>query len=172
HLHLFGDLVVSPAHKALDRINSVFRIGNSLALRNLAYKNLACLGERNHRRSNSAALFVGNDLGLTSLHNCYNRIRGSKIDTYGFGHELISSAIPSMLVAMYLHTQFGKSINELFERLHRTALVNGCGPAYYLRSRAITLSNEVFGWRYARDMRANSFSGLYLLRHKLSSVSD
>jgi hypothetical protein len=49
---------------------TVFRVGDGLALGDLADEALAVLGESDDRRGGPAALRVGDDDGVASLHDC------------------------------------------------------------------------------------------------------
>ena len=86
HLHLFADLVVAAPHEALDGEDGVLRVGDGLALGDLSHQPFAALGERDNRGGGAGALLVGNDGGLSSLHDGDHRVGGAQIDTDDLSH--------------------------------------------------------------------------------------
>ena len=90
HLHLFAHFVVLPTHEALDGEDGVFRIGDGLALCNLADQPLAVLGESNDRGGDAAPLRVDDDLRLVAFHDRDHGVRGSEVNADDLCHNLIS----------------------------------------------------------------------------------
>ena len=89
HLHFFVHFVIAPSHEALDRINRVFGIGNRLPLGHLPDQPLPGFGERHHRRGSAAAFFVGNDLGLATLHDGHARVGGAEVNSDNLRHKIL-----------------------------------------------------------------------------------
>ena len=87
HLHLVCDFIGATAHEALDRINSVLRVGHRLPLCRLANQPLAGLGEGHNGRRSALTLAVGDDLGLAAFHNGDHGIGGAQIDADNLCHN-------------------------------------------------------------------------------------
>ena len=68
-LGFIADFVIAMAHKPLDRINRVFRIGHSLALGYLPHQPLPGLSDRDHGRRSSPTLLVRDHHWLPALHH-------------------------------------------------------------------------------------------------------
>ena len=98
HLHFFVHFIKAPSHKALDRINRVFGIGNRLALGHLPYQPLPGLGERHHRRGSPPAFLVGDNLGLAPLHNRHAGVGSPEVNSDNLRHKILLeiSAGPSV----------------------------------------------------------------------------
>src|SRR5579872_6803205 len=86
HLQFFGDFFIAASHEPFDRIDCVLWVGDRLALGHLPDQSLASFGESNNRWSSAAAFLVGDDFGLASFHDRYNRIRGAEINSNSFRH--------------------------------------------------------------------------------------
>src|SRR5581483_3169810 len=76
------------------RINRVFGIGNRLPLGHLADQPLSVFRKSDNRRSGSAAFFVGDDLGLATLHNRNARVRGAEVNSDNLGHNALLNFKP------------------------------------------------------------------------------
>ena len=87
-LDLAGDLAILAAHKTLDRVERVFRIGDSLAFGHLPDKPVAVLCECNDRRRRTSTLTVCYDDRLAAFHNGDYRICRSQIDSNYLAHNL------------------------------------------------------------------------------------
>jgi hypothetical protein len=86
HLHFFRNFVVPAAHKPLDGINGVLRVGNRLPLGNLAHQPFPGLGNAHDRRRGSPTFLVGDYDRLSPLHHSYHRICGAQVYPYDFTH--------------------------------------------------------------------------------------
>ena len=64
----------------LDRTDGPVRVGDRLALRDLADEHLAVAGERDDRRGRPRALSVGDDGGFTALENADAGVRRAEVD--------------------------------------------------------------------------------------------
>ena len=80
--------LVAAAHLALDGAYRPVRIGDGLALCNLADHALAGLAERNDARSGARALGVGDDDGLAALHDGHAAVGGAEIYAYYLAHDI------------------------------------------------------------------------------------
>ena len=74
------------AHMPLYGADRAVRVGDRLALRDLADEDLAGLGEGDDRRSGAGPLRVGDDDGLARLENRDDRVGGAEVDADGLGH--------------------------------------------------------------------------------------
>ena len=74
------------AHVALHRADRAVRVGDRLALGDLADEDLAGLGERDDRRSGAGPLGVGDHDGLARLEDRDDRVGGAEVDADGLGH--------------------------------------------------------------------------------------
>jgi hypothetical protein len=84
--HLTG--IVTASDEPLDAKDRVLRVGHRLALGDLAHQALAVAGNGHHRGRGSAAVGIGDDRGVTTVHDGYTRIGCSKIDSDSFAHFL------------------------------------------------------------------------------------
>ncbi len=88
-------VVIAAADEALHRKERTLGIGHRLALRRLADKAFAIVGEGNDRRRRPHAFCVLNHLGVFAIHYGDARIRGAEVDpndlTHGF-HILFATA--------------------------------------------------------------------------------
>ena len=82
------DLGVVPAaaDEALDGVDGVGRVGDGLALGDLAHEALALLAEGHHRGHGASALRGGDDGGLAALHDRDGRVGGAEVDTDDASH--------------------------------------------------------------------------------------
>ena len=80
------DLMVGP-HLPLDRADRAVRVGDGLALRQLADESFAGLGERHDRRSRSRSFGVGDDGGALPLHHGDDGVGRAEVDPDHFSHE-------------------------------------------------------------------------------------
>ena len=80
------DFIVG-AHLALDGDDGAIRIGDGLALGDLADEALAVLGKGHDRRRGAGALRVGDDGRLAALHDGDAGIGGAKVDTDNLAHN-------------------------------------------------------------------------------------
>src|SRR5579872_1220910 len=87
HLDLFGDFVVAASHEALDRIDSVLRISNRLTLGDLSDEPFPSFGESNYGRRGTPSFFIGNDLGLATLHYGDAGVGGAEVNSDNFCHK-------------------------------------------------------------------------------------
>ena len=69
HLHLVVDFVVAAAHEALDGEDGVLRVGDGLALGDLADEALAAFGEADDGGRSARTLFICNDFGLAAFED-------------------------------------------------------------------------------------------------------
>ncbi len=83
-LHL--GVVPAATHEALDGVDRVGRVGDGLALGDLAHEALALLAEGHHGRHRAAALRAGDDGGLAALHDRDHRVRGAEVDADDASH--------------------------------------------------------------------------------------
>ena len=74
------------AHVALHRADRAIRVGDRLALRDLADEHLAGLRERDDRRGRARPLGVGDDDGLARLEDRDDGVGGAEVDADGLGH--------------------------------------------------------------------------------------
>ena len=88
-LALRVDLAVATAHETLDRVDGVLGVDGRLAAGELAHQPLAGLGEGDHRRSRPRTLRVGDDHGLSSLHDRDHGVRRPEVDSDGLWHLLL-----------------------------------------------------------------------------------
>jgi hypothetical protein len=86
HLHLFIDLIELASHEALDREDGVLRIGDGLALGDLADETLAVLRETYDRRGDAAALGVDDDLRLVAFHDRDDGVRRTEVNADDLCH--------------------------------------------------------------------------------------
>ena len=86
-LDLALHLVEAAAHKTLDGINRVFRIGDGLPLGRLSYPALTGLCEGHHRWCRPATLRIGDDHGLAPLHYRNNRVCSPKVNPDNLAHD-------------------------------------------------------------------------------------
>src|SRR5205807_433168 len=75
------------AHEALDRVDGALRVGDRLALRDLADQPLAIFGERDDRGSQPTALFIDDDFRLAALHHSDDAVGGAEVDSDDLAHE-------------------------------------------------------------------------------------
>src|SRR4051812_30822324 len=87
HFFYFGRTEFS-SNEALDRIQRVTRVSNSLPLGDLADEPLILIGEPNDRWSGTAAFFVRNYLNRAPFKDRNTAVRCTKIDTDYFAHTL------------------------------------------------------------------------------------
>ena len=92
---LFGGVVLaadvdlfSGAHLALDGGDGVLRVGDGLALGDLADQTLAGLGEADNGRRGARAFGVGDDDGLAAFHNGDAAVGGAKVDANDLTHSV------------------------------------------------------------------------------------
>ena len=74
------------AHVALHRADRAIRVGDRLALGDLADEDLAGLRERDDRGGGAGPLGVGDHDGLARLEDRDDRVRGTQVDADGLGH--------------------------------------------------------------------------------------
>ena len=86
HLHFVADLVETTAHKALDRVNRVFWVGDGLPLSDLAHQPLTRFGECDDRWSGSSAFFVRDNLGLATFHYGNDGVRRAQVNSNNLCH--------------------------------------------------------------------------------------
>ena len=89
HLHLVADFVEAAAHEALDGEDGVLRVGDGLALGDLADQPLAALGEADDGGGGARTLFIGNDFGLAAFKDGDAGVGGTEIDSDNFCHGWI-----------------------------------------------------------------------------------
>ena len=77
HGYLLRDLVETASHESLDGIDGIFRVGNHLVFRGLAYQAFSFLRKTYYRRCNPLAFRILDDDGLPPLHDCDTGIRCS-----------------------------------------------------------------------------------------------
>src|SRR5436309_2937491 len=94
-------VVVAPSDEALDREDGLFRIGDRLAFRRLAYETLAIVGESDDRRGSACALGVLDDLGGCALHDGDAGIGRAEVDANDLSHvcPLFPADRPGLRVA-------------------------------------------------------------------------
>ena len=80
-------VVHAAADQALDGKDSVFGVGDRLALRRLAHKTFV-VSEGDNRRRRARTFCVFDDPWLRAVHDCDAAVGGSKVDTNDFGHAL------------------------------------------------------------------------------------
>ena len=88
HFHFLGDFIVAASHEPLDRVNRVLRVCNRLALGDLSDESLAGLGESDYRWGSAPSFFIGNDLGLATLHDGNAGVGGTEVNSDNLGHKL------------------------------------------------------------------------------------
>ena len=83
-----ADFRIVPAapHEALDRVDRVGRVGDRLALGQLADEALAGLVEGDDRRDRAAALCRRDHGGLAALHDGDDRVRRAEVDADDLAH--------------------------------------------------------------------------------------
>ena len=86
----FG-VVKTATHEALDRVDGVLGVDNSLALGCDAHKALAILGKGNNRRRGAIALGVWDNSGSATFHHSHHAIGGAQVNTNNLSHEVKSS---------------------------------------------------------------------------------
>ena len=74
------------ADQPLDREDRVLRIGDGLALGNLAHQPLTRLGERHHRRRGATAFRIRDHHRLAAFHDGDAGVGGAEIDADHLGH--------------------------------------------------------------------------------------
>ena len=79
-------IIVLAAHKALDRVDRIFRIGDSLTLRYFANKSLTTFVHSHNRGCGTRAFRVRNDDRLSTFHNSDTRVCRSQIDSNNLWH--------------------------------------------------------------------------------------
>ncbi len=87
HRALRLGIVPAPAHEALDRIDRVGRVGDRLALGQLADKALARLGEGDDRGHGPAALSRSDHGGFAALHDRHDRVGRAEVDADDLAHR-------------------------------------------------------------------------------------
>jgi hypothetical protein len=87
HFDFFADFVVAASHETLDRINRVLRIGDRLPLGYLSDEPFPGFGESNHGRRGTPSFFIGNDLGLATLHDCDAGVGGAEVNSDNLCHK-------------------------------------------------------------------------------------
>ena len=95
-LHLLGDLVVPPAHEALDGIDCVLRVRHRLALGHLTHQSLTGLGDGHNRWGCAAAFLVGDDDRFAALHHGDNGVRRPQVNSNNLAHGSQSSLNPGL----------------------------------------------------------------------------
>ncbi len=80
-----GDFVIA-AHVSLDGNDGAVRVGNSLALCQLADQSFAGLGEAYHRRSQTRTFRVRDNDGFAAFHDSYDRVCSTEVNTNNFRH--------------------------------------------------------------------------------------
>src|ERR1700677_702454 len=97
HLDLFLHLVEAASHEPLDGENRVLRVGDGLALCDLADQSFSRLGDPNDRWGRPSAFFVRDHFGLATLHDRHARIGGSQVNSNNLGHKLSPVNFPYRL---------------------------------------------------------------------------
>src|SRR5262249_34735720 len=115
-LDLVLDLVVAPAHEALDREDGVLGVGDGLPLGHLTDQDLAVLGEGDDRRCQPAAFLVGNHRGLAAFHYSDDRVRGAEVAADDFAHGVLV-ALACDLVLKYRRRPVSGRPETVSERL-------------------------------------------------------
>jgi hypothetical protein len=72
------------AHEALDREDRILRVGDGLALGDLAHQALAVFREADDRRGCATALGVWNHHGIATFQHGHHRVGGSEVDADNF----------------------------------------------------------------------------------------
>src|SRR3990172_8570563 len=118
HLHLFGYFIIISSHKSLYRKYGIFRVSNSLPFCHLAHKNLTLPRKGNNRRRNSASFLIYNNLWLTTLHNCNNRVCCAKVNTNNLSHTILLFCFftINLFILFVKPSTFLKSIHNLCTR--------------------------------------------------------
>jgi hypothetical protein len=95
--HLIGNLLdlarnflEAAAHEALDRVDRILRIRDSLTLGNLADQALAFLGKGHDRGRCPSPFFVGDDDRIVAFHHRHDGIRGTQVNSYDLSHFFYS----------------------------------------------------------------------------------
>jgi NAD-specific glutamate dehydrogenase. len=83
-------LLPGGSHLAFHRPDGAARVGDGLALGNLADEHLTVLRERHDRRCRPGTLGVGDHDGVTTLEDGYHRVGGSEVYSYGLAHGVVS----------------------------------------------------------------------------------
>ena len=78
------------AHMPLDRADGPVRVGDGLALGDLADEHLVGLGEADDRGRGPSPLGVGDDGRLARLQDADDRVGGAEVDADGLGHGTAS----------------------------------------------------------------------------------
>ena len=86
HLDFFSNFVIAASHKPLDRIDGVLRVGNSLPLGDLAHQTFAGFGETDYRGGSAPSFFIGDDLGLSTLHDRHAGVGGPEVNSDNLCH--------------------------------------------------------------------------------------
>ena len=94
-------IVKTPAHQALDRINGIFRVDNSLAFGGNAHQTIAALRKGDHRRRRAVAFAVGDHSRVTTFHDSYDAVCGTQVNTNNFTH--CSNYPPRLFVFRNVH---------------------------------------------------------------------
>ena len=79
-LFLGLNFVVFPAHKPLDRVNRLRRVGDRLTFRRVTDEPVAVLSKRHHARRNAVAFLVGNHLHFATFHHGHNGVGRAQVD--------------------------------------------------------------------------------------------
>jgi hypothetical protein len=88
--HLLRDLVVLPAHEALDREDRALRVRDLLAPRGRPDEPLPVPRERDDGRRGAPALRVRDHCGLAALHDRHARVRRAEVDADCLRHTFLS----------------------------------------------------------------------------------
>ena len=91
------------AHLALDGDDGAVRVGNSLALGDLAYQALAVLGKGHDRRSGTGAFRVGDNRRLAAFHDGDAGVGGAQVDADNLTHDSSSLLIKAEIVCENLY---------------------------------------------------------------------
>jgi hypothetical protein len=84
----FG-IIVFTAHKTLDRVDRIFRIGNSLTFRYFTNKSLTTFVHSYNRRSGARAFRIRNYDRLSAFHDSDTRVSRSQIDSNNLWHNCL-----------------------------------------------------------------------------------
>src|SRR5690606_11339392 len=79
-------VVKAATNEALDRVDGVLRVDDSLALRHLAYNSLAVLVNSDDGREDAAALRRGDNGRLTALHHRGDGVRRPEVNANNLCH--------------------------------------------------------------------------------------
>jgi hypothetical protein len=75
-------------HQALDRVDRVFRVDDSLALGGDADQPLAVLVEGDHRRRRAVAFSIGDHCRVAAFHDGHHTVCRAQVDTNNFTHDI------------------------------------------------------------------------------------